>query len=119
MKILIADDSKIARKGVLKSLSTAFSDGFDYREASNGAEAVEIYSEYRPDIVFMDLTMPEKSGMEALEEIKSVNPSAKVVIITADIQKKTTEMVAELGADEILNKPVTAEKISQIISKLV
>jgi DNA-binding NarL/FixJ family response regulator len=48
-----------------------------------------------------------------------VNPSAKVVIITADIQKKTTEMVAELGADEILNKPVTAEKISQIISKLV
>ncbi|MCD8490462.1 MAG: response regulator [Geovibrio sp.] len=80
---------------------------------------METYSAYSPDLVFMDLTMPEKNGIEALEEIKTMNPAAKVVIITADIQKKTTEMVSELGADEILNKPVTAEKISQIITKLV
>ncbi|MGE4497696.1 MAG: response regulator [Deferribacterales bacterium] len=119
MKILIADDSRIARKGVLKSLSAAFSGEFDYREASNGIEAVETYSAYSPDLVFMDLTMPEKNGIEALEEIKTMNPAAKVVIITADIQKKTTEMVSDLGATEILNKPVTAEKISQIITKLV
>ncbi len=119
MKVLIADDSKIARKGVLKSLATAFSGEFDYREAANGCEAVEMFTSYSPDLIFMDLTMPEKSGIEALEEIKAINPAAKVVIITADIQKKTTEMVSELGADEILNKPVTAEKISQIITKLV
>lgn len=119
MKILIADDSKIARKGVLKSLIAAFPREFDYREAENGEEAVAVYGEYKPDIVFMDLTMPGKSGIEALGEIKKLDPEAKVVIITADIQKKTGEIVSELGAAEILNKPVTAEKISGILSKLV
>lgn len=118
MKILIADDSKIARKGVLKSFAAVFTEEFDFSEAVNGKEAVELYSSYKPDIVFMDLTMPEKTGIEALEEIKKINPDAKVVIITADIQKKTTEIVSELGATEILNKPVTAEKISGIIKKL-
>jgi two-component system chemotaxis response regulator CheY len=119
MKILIADDSKIARKGVQKSLINAFPHEFEHREAEDGEEAVFIYAEYNPDIVFMDLTMPKKNGMEALEEIKKINPAAKVVIITADIQKKTGEIVSDLGATEILNKPVTAEKILGILPKLL
>jgi DNA-binding NarL/FixJ family response regulator len=119
MKVLIADDSKVARKGVLKSLKTACACDFEHMEASNGQEAIDIFMSYKPDIIFMDLTMPEKNGMEALSEIKRMDNKAKVVIITADIQKRTTEMVYGLGAVEVLHKPVTSDKILSIVSKLI
>ncbi len=74
-KLLIVDDSPIARKIMKKILPKE--DGFEIFEATNGLEGLNKFKEIRPDITFMDLTMPVMDGVEALEEIKKINSGGK------------------------------------------
>lgn len=96
MKILIADDSAIARKFLIKSLPQDID--LEVRECVNGKECVDIYPEFKPDLLFLDLTMPVMDGIEALEIIRKADPDAIVYVLTADIQKTTHKKVIELGA---------------------
>lgn len=114
-KVLVVDDSPIARKIMKKCLPEGRQ--FQIEEAPDGAAAVEKYKEFNPEIVFLDLTMPVMSGIEALEEIKKIDPKAVVVVATADIQAKTIAQVAKLGALTVLKKPPSAETVLKALEK--
>jgi two-component system chemotaxis response regulator CheY len=114
---LIVDDSLVARlslKGILKESNLGLS------EASSGEEALEkLSSGLSPDIVFLDLTMPGKGGIETLRDIRSAYPKLPVVIVTADIQARTIEMVTEAGASAVVRKPADRAEILGVIGRLV
>lgn len=118
MKILITDDSKMARKMVIKTLQEATNKEVEIFEAQNGVEALEIYKQHLPNLAFLDLTMPVMDGFEALEKIKEFDKNAKVVIISADIQKHSMDRVISLGALNFIKKPIDLEKMKQILNKL-
>ena len=118
MKILVTDDSKMARKMVIKTLTDLLQDKVEIHEAQNGLEALELYKELLPKIVFLDLTMPVMDGFEALEKIKEFDIDAKVVIISADIQKLSMEKALQLGAFNFVKKPIDATKMQQILEKI-
>ena len=118
MKILVTDDSKMARKMVIKTLSEILGDDFEIYEAQNGQEALDLYKQITPNIAFLDLTMPVMDGFEALEKIKEFDSNAKVVIISADIQKLSMDKALQLGAYNFIKKPIDTSKMQQIIDKI-
>lgn len=118
MKILVTDDSKMARKMVIKTLNESIEGEIEIIEGQNGQEAVDLYKQHKPRIVFLDLTMPIMDGYEALEEIKAFDNDAKVVIISADIQKTAVDRVLALGAFNFIKKPIDSIKMKQILEKL-
>ena len=90
MKILVTDDSKMARKMVIKTLKESTNRELDIFEAQNGQEALDLYKEHLPKLVFLDLTMPIMDGFTALEKIKEFDKNAKVVIVSADRSEEHT-----------------------------
>ena len=118
MKILVTDDSKMARKMVIKTLNEEIEKDLEIFEAQNGQEALDLYKEILPTIVFLDLTMPIMDGFTALEKIKEFDKNAKVVVISADIQKLSMDRVLQLGAFNFLKKPIDSSKMKQIFEKL-
>ena len=111
--ILIADDSPIARK-ILKSCFPK-DQVYELHEVGDGLAAVEKYKEIRPDVTFLDLTMPVMDGIKALEKIKELDKDALIVVATADVQKKTIERVRELGAFMLLRKPPSKETVRKTL----
>jgi two-component system, chemotaxis family, chemotaxis protein CheY len=118
MKILVTDDSKMARKMVIKTLEESIDIAYEVYEATNGEEAVALYKELNPNIVFMDLTMPIMDGFTALEYIKNYDKSANIVVISADIQKQAIDKALLLGALNFIKKPIDATKMKQILSRV-
>jgi CheY-like chemotaxis protein len=118
MKILVTDDSKMARKMVIKTLTEILQDNVEIHEAQNGQEALELYKQLLPNIVFLDLTMPVLDGFGALEKIKEFDKNAKVVIISADIQKLSMDKAQQLGAFNFVKKPIDESKMQQILDKI-
>ena len=118
MKILVTDDSKMARKMVIKTLTENIEGDLEIFEAQNGQEALDLYKELSPKIVFLDLTMPIMDGFAALEKIKEFDKNAKVVIISADIQKLSMDKALKLGAFNFIKKPIDLEKMQQILGKI-
>lgn len=117
MKILVTDDSKIARKLVIRTLKELLPQEDQIIEASNGLEAVENYKNETPDLVFLDLTMPVMDGFEALEKIININNNAKVIVISADIQKGSMEKVSSLGALGFIKKPVNIDSMKEVLKR--
>jgi len=118
MKVLVTDDSKMARKMVIKTLKDILKEDVEIHEAQNGLEALDLYKQILPKIVFLDLTMPIMDGFEALEKIKEFDKDAKVVIISADIQKLSIEKASQLGAFNFIKKPIDLAKMEQILNKI-
>lgn len=118
MKILVTDDSKIARKMVIKTLNDATQSELEIFEAQNGQEALDLYKKIKPDLTFLDLTMPVMDGFEALEKIKEFDKNAKVIVLSADIQKMSVDRVLALGAFNFIRKPIDLEKTQQILKKI-
>ena len=117
MKYLVTDDSKLARLSLIKSLKTHVGDA-DIYQAVNGQEAVDIVKEEKPDIVFLDLTMPVMDGYEALPLMIEEHPSIKVIVVSADVQERAKQKVIELGAQMHMQKPINAEKMKDILEIL-
>ncbi len=117
LKILICDDSMLIRKKLHDCL-----EGFcchDVLEASNGQEAIDLYKANNPDLVFMDMIMPVKSGIEAVTEIVQFDPSAKVVIISTVGTKTNLKKALEAGAYDFIQKPFEDHQIKTILDKLI
>jgi len=119
MKILIVDDSRVSRQWAIGALPEALSKHAQIIEASDGEEAIQSYKENSPDLVLMDITMPNKNGFEALEKILSIDKEASVIMITADRQKITKERVLNLGAKGVLNKPLDTQDLRDLLLALV
>jgi two-component system, chemotaxis family, chemotaxis protein CheY len=80
----------------------------------NGRDAVELYHRFRPNIVFLDVMMPDYDGVYALEKIKQINPRASVIIITADKTEERENKLVELGASEIIYKPIESARMGAL-----
>ena len=113
--VLIVDDSNVSRK-ILKNMLEK--EGFDVvGEAINGKEGYDEYVKISPDIVTMDITMPEMNGIEALRLIKEHDPEAKVVIISAAGQQEKRDEAKELGAFEFVTKPYQKAEILEALRR--
>jgi two-component system chemotaxis response regulator CheY len=106
--IMIADDSSYTRRTHRRILE---SDGHVVHEAASGMAALEGYFVHRPDIVLLDLTMEDMSGLDVLARLREMEPAARVVVISADVQRSTAQLVAEAGALRFLGKPVPPETL--------
>ncbi len=117
MKYLVTDDSKLARLSLIKTLKAHVGDAEIY-QATNGAEALEIIKSDKPDIVFLDLTMPVMDGYEALPLMLELNPKTKVVVVSADVQERAKTKVIKLGALLHIQKPINVDKMQEILELL-
>ena len=114
-KILIVDDSPVSRK-IMKSCMPE-DKGYEMFEAGDGQSGIDKYQQLRPDLTFMDLTMPVMDGMQALQQIIKIDPKAVVVVCTADVQMKTIFKVMNLGALMVVRKPVSKQAIEDALRK--
>jgi CheY-like chemotaxis protein len=83
----------------------------------NGKSAVELYELHKPDLVFLDLMMPEYDGFYALERIRLIDPAAKVIVVTADLKSDTEEMLSRLNPTAVIYKPFNPERLKNLIEK--
>ncbi|HLS06489.1 MAG TPA: response regulator [Bacillota bacterium] len=113
--ILIVDDAAFMRM-MIKDILTK--NGYDVvGEAQDGAEAVEKYKELNPDLVTMDITMPEMDGVTALKEIKAINPDATIIMCSAMGQQAMVIDAIQAGAKDFIVKPFQAERVLEAIEK--
>jgi two-component system, chemotaxis family, chemotaxis protein CheY len=114
-RVLVVDDAAFMRKMVTDALSGG---GHEIvGEAANGAEAVQRFQELRPDVMTLDITMPEKDGLAALREIIAVDPGAKVVMCSALGQESKVLESIKLGAKDFVVKPFQADRVLSAIEK--
>lgn len=116
-KILIVDDSIIMRKNlefILKNSNHQI-----VGQATNGKQAVELYKECKPDLVTMDISMPFMSGTDAVSEIISIDPSAKIIMISAINQKQLVFEAIKKGAKHYIVKPIDAENVIKTIDSVL
>jgi two-component system chemotaxis response regulator CheY len=115
-RLLVVDDALFMRKMICGVAAEA---GWEVvGEAANGAEAVSLYRERRPDLVTMDLVMPEMGGLEALRQIRDFDPEARVVVVTALDQKQALMDSIREGAMDFIVKPFERERVLALLSKL-
>jgi len=114
MKYLVIDDSKLARLSLIKSLK-AHIDNAEIFQAVNGEEAVTIVKNEKPNIAFLDLTMPIMDGYTALPLMLDSNPKLKVIVVSADVQEQAKKRVINLGAQLHVQKPINTDKMQDIL----
>jgi len=84
----------------------------------SGKDALELYQLYMPDVMFLDLMMPEYDGFYALEKIRKIHPTAKIVVITADLRADSAKKLEKLKPTEIFIKPYDLERITEMLDRI-
>lgn len=115
-KVLVVDDAAFMRVRLSSLLRQA---GHQVVEASNGVEAVEAYEAEKPDLVFMDITMPEMDGLEVLRRLRARDPEARVVMCTALGQQSMVIEAIKSGARDFIVKPFQPDRVLQAVQKWV
>ncbi|HZG57879.1 response regulator [Paenibacillus sp.] len=114
-RILVVDDAAFMRM-MIKDILTK--NGYEVvGEASDGAQAIEKFKESAPDLITMDITMPEMDGITALKEIKKIDPSAKVIMCSAMGQQAMVIDAIQAGAKDFIVKPFQADRVIEAIKK--
>lgn len=116
-RILVVDDAKFMRVMIKDILTSG-----NYEvvgEAENGAEAVALYQSLKPDLVTMDITMPEMDGIAALKAIRQLDPQARVIMCTAMGQKSLVIESIQAGACDFVVKPFQKERVLQSVAKVL
>ncbi|MCI8576649.1 MAG: response regulator [Lachnospiraceae bacterium] len=116
-KIMLVDDAAFMRMMIKKALTASGYD--DFVEAQDGAEAVQKYGEEKPDMVIMDITMPNMDGLQALKKIKEADAGAKVVMCTAMGQESMVVDAIKSGARDFIVKPFNADRIVQTVNAVL
>lgn len=117
MKLLIVDDAKLIHFMVKKILTACEITDIEYQDAFNGNEAIEMARDFKPDLVLLDVVMPEKDGLEALQGIKQDNPDANVIMVSSmGTEEKVTEAL-KLGAIAFIQKPFDEDELSTHVKK--
>ena len=101
-KVLIVDDSALMRRSLRQILETA---GYAVIEAENGLDALERYFLDKPDVVMLDLVMHGMYGLDVLQKIRELDPRARIIVVSADIQTSSHDLAGEAGAAGFINKP--------------
>jgi two-component system, chemotaxis family, chemotaxis protein CheY len=116
-KVLVVDDAIFMRhliKNILKDLGHEV-----IGEAADGEEACAKYDELKPDLVTLDLVMPKKGGLEALRDIRSKHPDARVVVISAIDQRQPLMDALKLGAADYVVKPFEKDRVEEAINRVI
>jgi two-component system chemotaxis response regulator CheY len=112
-KILIVDDSALSRRTLRRILESA---GYEIVEADDGMTALEVYFLEKPSLVLLDLVMKGMYGLEVLAKLRELDPGARVIVLSADIQTSSRQMVNDAGAAAFLNKPVAPADLLAAVS---
>ena len=116
-KIMICDDAAFMRM-MIKDILTK--NGYEIdAEAENGAVAVEKYPDAKPDLVLMDITMPDMDGIQALKKIKEIDPNANIIMCSAMGQQAMVIEAIQSGAKDFIVKPFQAERVLEAVKKVV
>ncbi|MBF9014677.1 MULTISPECIES: response regulator [unclassified Oceanispirochaeta] len=111
VRVLIVDDEELTRKLVSQVLRSV---GYDVvGEATNGVEALEMFKMYKPEMVTMDVRMPQMDGISALKQLKIIDPGASVVMLTNENDKETVTQIIKAGALNYIVKPIKRQTILQ------
>jgi len=116
MKVLLVDDNAMTRD-MMKDLLTEMGHVV-VGEAGDGAEAIKVFAETRPELVLLDMIMPIKTGLEALPELKAIDPSAKIVMVTAVQQETINQELMDKGATAILHKPFMYDELADLLKQV-
>ena len=115
-KVMVVDDAAFMRLRACKVLQD---NGHQVVQAENGAEAVRQYAVHRPDAVLLDITMPEMDGLAALKEIKKMDPTARVAMVTAMGQQAIVMEALRAGAKDFVLKPFQPDRVLGALQKLL
>jgi len=110
--VLVVDDSGLARRRVRTILEGA---GYDVIEAEDGMSALERYFVAKPDLVLLDLVMKGMYGLDVMVKLREMDPSARIIVVSADVQTSSHEMVGNAGAAGFLMKPVDADQMLALV----
>lgn len=119
-KILICDDSKLVRtklKKIIKEVKPDDSE-IEFMEAVNGEESIQTYQESDPDLMFLDIVMPNLSGIEVVKKVINYDPEADIIMASSAGTKKHLRKALEYGARDFIQKPITKEKVKKVVRKL-
>lgn len=117
MKVLLVEDNALTRytiKSLLEKLGHEV-----VGEAEDGASAVKCFGELKPDVVFLDLILPGKSGVEILEDLRALDPKVRVVVITAVEQDEIDRRLSDTGVSAILRKPFSFDDFRTLMKGLI
>ena len=112
-RILIVDDSSLARRRARTILEGA---GFEVSEAEDGISALERYFVAKPDLVLLDLVMKGMYGLDVITKLREMDPQARIIVVSADVQTSSHEMVAEAGAAAFMVKPFDPDEMVATIT---
>lgn len=115
-KILIIEDSSYQRRKIARVLQA---EGHEVVQATNGREGVEMVASTGPDLILLDLIMPEMDGIEVLQELSGQGSEIPTIVHTADIQETTRAACLELGAVAFVNKPARADDLREVVQRVL
>jgi two-component system chemotaxis response regulator CheY len=113
-KVLLVDDSGLARRSTRRILEGA---GYEVVEAEDGMAAIERYFVEKPDVVMLDLVMKGMYGLEVLSKLREMDPDARVVVLSADIQTSSRDLVQAAGAAGFLSKPADPRQMLDMVAR--
>ena len=113
-KVLLVDDSGLARRSTRRILEGA---GYEVVEAEDGMAAIEQYFVEKPDVVMLDLVMKGMYGLEVLSKLREMDPDARVVVLSADVQTSSRELVQAAGASGFLTKPADPGQMLDVVAR--
>ncbi len=117
MKILIVDDSKVARNSIKKALSDL--DNVIFLEANSGKDGWTIFTTDKPDLIFTDWYMDEMDGLELIKKIRSAGTNVKICMLTSETNEERMKLALGEGADYILSKPIRSEELARALEYLL
>lgn len=114
LTVLVSDDSILARKQ-LKDVIQKHTPEVTFIEASNGQEAIDLYAKEKPDMVFLDIVMPQKDGIEATEGIIAIDDKADIIIVSSVGTKMQLKAAIEAGARDFIQKPMNPAQVESVL----
>ena len=115
-KVLLVDDSGLARRSTRRVLEQA---GYTVVEAEDGLSALERFSLEKPDLVLLDLVMKGMYGLDVLSKLRELDPEARVVVMSADIQTSSRDLVQSAGARGFLTKPAAPDVVIDMVQRVL
>ena len=115
-KVLLVDDSGLARRSTRRVLEQA---GYTVVEAEDGLSALERFALEKPDLVLLDLVMAGMYGLDVLAKLREMDPDARIVVMSADIQTSSRDTAQSAGASGFLNKPATPAAVIEMVEKVL
>ena len=116
IRVLLVDDSAMARRSTRRILESA---GCDVVEADDGLAALERFAIDKPDVVLLDLVMKGMYGLDVLAKLLELDPAVRVIVMSADVQTSSRDLVRQAGAAGFINKPAAPGEIVEAVSRTV